>query len=230
MGPCRVFSLPLALVMLSFAGCGNQKQSLIHTPDLVKSEGSGESKTSASGAQTSNGTSATTGSTTSTSTTNVSAAFGLADAKKLCVSCHVTGGTGARKWSTADGTEADWITYAERSKASIEQNVMPPSPLDATTKANFIKYLDGLIAKGSATAGTPSAFTASQASAFCGCHTATVQGDRKPLVTLADWNNRSNYSRALLTSEVESGSMPVGRSLTTSEKASMLLFINSLNP
>jgi mono/diheme cytochrome c family protein len=214
----------------------------------------GEQTVSISGSSTTPATDAgNTGSNTNTTTTGPTSTsvFALADAKPFCVACHVSGGSGAGVWAKADGTEADWKTFASTAKASVQAGSMPPAAMSADSKTKFVAYLDSLLATTTTTTTTTSTttnsggtttnsggggssgtlvYTITEAAPLCsGCHTATSTGTKKPLVTLADWNNRTYRSRMTLYNEVNSGGMPKGSTLTSSQKTALLAFILTLN-
>lgn len=223
-----------SMAVFSVAGCGTN-----HSKGDEVLSVSGSSKNTASSGTENSPSSAGTGATTGSGSTS----FSLNDAKPLCISCHVTGGSGAGVWATADGTEADWKTFASTARSSVDAGRMPPVAMSADNKSKFLVYMDQLLGvstaaptptttPGASTGGTL-VFTINEAAPYCsGCHPSNATGgsNKWPLVTLADWNNRSRYSRSKLYSVVNGGSMPKGSPMQNPQKAAMLNFINSLNP
>ncbi len=153
----------------------------------------------------------------------------LEEAKAKCAACHQPGGgDGANVWSTANGSEEDWKSFAMAARAAVQANRMPPpSGLTEPDKTRLISYLSQLLGEstGAATptpAPTPVSYTFDTAKALCvGCH---GRGQRSPRLTSTnDWrNNKSEIREA-----VRDGSMPKGKTLTEAERQALLSFIRS---
>ncbi|MFZ9520043.1 MAG: c-type cytochrome [Silvanigrellaceae bacterium] len=174
----------------------------------------------------SNSTPANNNSSTNSSATTT-AAFTLDEAKAKCASCHQPGGSGASVWSKANGTEADWKTFAGSAKLSVNADRMPPpNGLAGQDKTKMIAFLDkllGMSAGSGTTTPQPVVFNFDNARALCiGCH---AKGGKSPrLETTAQWA----LNKGEIKSEVQSGSMPKGKTLTTEERAALLKYIKSL--
>ncbi|MEN9809074.1 MAG: hypothetical protein RLZZ488_641 [Pseudomonadota bacterium] len=187
------------------------------------------------------------------------AAFALADAKPFCVGCHSATGSGKNSWSTAAGSEADWKVVAAQAKAAVVAGNMPTTPISANDKTRLIAYFDKLIAEtaaqtqtqtggntsntGGGTSGGsntnpdpgPVVYNITNAVQKCGsCHYsgANPASSKKPLASLADFNNRTYYSRQLLLDVLERNVnyMPQTGKLQEPYLSAMKTFFLTLDP
>jgi len=152
----------------------------------------------------------------------------LDEAKAQCVACHQPGGgAGADVWSTANGTEEDWKSYAFAARTAVEENRMPPSSgMKEPDKARMIAFLNKLlgVSPSPTPTATPTAVSYNFDSAKALCVSCHGRGQRSPrLTTTSDW--RSNKS--VIIREVRDGSMPRGTTLSSAERDALIRFVRS---
>ncbi|MEY3901665.1 MAG: hypothetical protein RL189_971 [Pseudomonadota bacterium] len=171
----------------------------------------------------------------------------LDEAKAKCVACHQPKSSGARVWSTANGTEADWKAVASMLKGSVSADRMPlGAKLPADEKAKFLAYMDQLLGvqpgagnggaggaggagggagNGGAAGAVP--MTLEQAKAKCvACHQPGGIGAApwsSANGTEADWKAFAQPAK----NSVVAGRMPLG-GMNEAEKASMIAFLDGL--
>lgn len=167
--------------------------------------------------------------------------FSFTEAQQKCVSCH-SSAMGNAKWSTADGTEADWKMVAAQLRASVEADRMPMPALSATDKDKFIAFIDGLSGSCTPEASTggnnggnsptnpinPNEMSLAEAKAQCaGCHMPGGMGASvwdKANGTEEDWRSFAPSARA----SVSADRMPPPNGMAANDKTRMIGFLDKL--
>jgi mono/diheme cytochrome c family protein len=168
-------------------------------------------------------------------------AFSFADAQQRCASCHSSAG-GNPRWSKADGTEADWKSFAAEIRASVDADRMPMPKFDPADKEKFIAFIDGLTGSctpADSTAGggglppaDPNIMSLAEAKVQCaGCHMPGAQGAKwwdKADGTEEEWRAAAPALLAAVEKGISSNATMPPAGFTGNNKVRFVNFIKKL--